>query len=229
MNTDYCCLDASAFSLGFASSHGGALILEKSENVLSDYVNPITPCTVTEPHTKEGRAFLRYLKSSGCVSADGILDSPSLAPAAAEYALNMNFNVLLGVRIISCENNRIRLYTNSGLQEIICKKIFGCPKPETDSKLLNCIVSGTDYNTLSQFMKFGAKITESYGKDEFIVSLPFKSGCLLNEARIEFVNKFRDCFGTSLQIDAFASDFENESGFGGIIEEFEAGVGYDLL
>ena len=46
---------------------------------------------------------------------------------------------------------------------------------------------------------------------------------------IEFVKKFRACFGTSVQIDAFAADFDYGSEFGGIIEEFEAGVGYDLL
>ena len=229
MNTDYCCLDASAFSLGFASSHGGALILEKSENVLSDFVNPITPCTVTEPHTKEGRAFLEYLKKAGCVSADGILDSPSLAPAAAEYALNMKFNILLGVNIISRENNLIKIYTNSGLQNIVCNNIISRPETKQNFKMLNCLVSGVDYNTLSAFEKFGGKISKSFENDEYILSLPFVSGCRLNEARIDFVNRIRACFGTDVLIDAFAADFEYGRVYGGIIEEFEAGVNYDLL
>lgn len=229
MNVDYCCLDASAFSLGFAASHAGTLILEKSENVLSDFVNPIKLCAVTEPQTDEGRAFAEHLRKSGCVSDEGILDAPSLAPAAAEYALSKNFNVLLGVKTVSCENNRVQIYTNSGLQNIVCKKIIRCPEAETDFKLLNCIVSGTDYNTLSEFKNWGGRINRSFKEYEFILSLPFMPGCQLNEARIEFVNKIRACFGSSVQIDAFASDFEYGSGFSGIIEEFEAGVGYDLL
>lgn len=229
MNTDYCCLDASAFSLGFASSHGGALILEKSENVLSDFVNPITPCIVTEPRTKEGRAFFEYLKSSGCVSADGILDSPSLAPAAAEYALNKKFNILLGVNIISRENNHIKIYTNSGLQNVFCKNVICRQAVKTDFKMLNCLVSGVDYNTLSAFENIGGKIKRNFEKDEFILSLPFVSGCRLNEARIDFVNRIRACFGTDVLIDAFAADFEYGRVSGGIIEEFEAGVNYDLL
>ena len=229
MNADYCCLDASAFSLGFAASHGNTLILEKSENVLSDFVNPVKLSTVTEPQTEEGRAFAEHLRKAGCVSDEGILDSPSLAPAAAEYALNMNFNVLLGVKIISCENNHIQIYTNSGLQKMVCKKIIRRPEAETGFKMLNCIVSGTDYNTLLKFEKFGGRISRSFEKDEFILSLPFMFGCQLNEARIEFVNAINACFGTAVQIDAFAADFEYNSGFGGIIEEFEAGVGYDLL
>ena len=229
MNAEYCCLDASAFSFGFAASHSGTLILEKSENVLSDFVNPITPCVVTEPRTDEGRAFAEHIRKSGCVSDEGILDSPSLAPAAAEYAVNMKFNILLGVKIISCENNNIRIYTNSGIQDIFCKKIIRRPVAETPFKKLNCIVSGTDCNILSEFEKYGGKISGSFEKDEFILSLPFMSDCQLNDARIEFVNKIKACFGTSIQIDAFASDFEYGSGFGGIIEEFEAGVNYDLL
>ena len=229
MNADYCCIDASAFSLGFAASNGNTLILEKSENVLSDFVNPITPCVVTEPKTDEGRAFAGHLRKAECISAEGILDTPSLAPAAAEYALNMNLNVLLGAKIISCEDNHVQIYTNSGIQNIFCKKIIRRPEAETGIKMLNCIVSGTDYNTLSEFEKFGGRINRSFEKDEFIVSLPFIPGCQLNEARIEFVNRIRACFGTSVQIDAFAADFENGSRFSGIIEEFEAGVSYDLL
>ena len=229
MNIDYCCLDGSAFSLGFAASHGNTLILEKSENVLSDYVNPITPSIVTEPQTDEGRAFAEHLRKAGCVSDEGILDTPSLAPAAAEYALKMNFDILLGVKIISCENNHIQIYTNSGLQNIVCNKIIRCPEAVTGFKMLNGIVSGTDYNILSEFEKFGGRINRSFGKDEFILSLPFMFGCQLNEARIEFVKKFRACFGASVQIDAFAADFDYGSEFGGMIEEFEAGVRYDLL
>lgn len=229
MKADYCCLDASAFSLGFAASHSNTLILEKSENVLSDFVNPITPSVVTEPKTNEGKAFAEYLKKSGYVSDDGILDTPSLAPAAAEYAINMNFSVLLGIKIISFENNHIKIHTNSGLQDIVCGKIIRRPEAETGIKRLNCIVSGTDYSRLSEFEKYGGRIHKSFEKDEFILSLPFVSECRLNEARIEFVNKIKACFGTSIQIDAFASDFEYSSIFGGIIEEFEAGVSYDLL
>lgn len=229
MNADYCCLDASAFSLGFAASHKGTLILEKSENVLSDYVNSITPCIVTEPHTQEGRVFSEYLKKAGCVSGEGILDSPSLAPAAAEYALDMDFNILLGVNMIFREDDLIKIYTNSGLHDIVCDKIICRPEAETGIKMLNCIVSGTDYKTLLKFGEFGGKITESFEKDEFILSLPFDIGCRLNEARIEFVDKIKACFGTSVQIDAFAADFEKVGVFGGIIEEFEAGAGYDLL
>ena len=229
MNVDYCCLDASAFSLGFAASHSGTLILEESENVLSDYVNPITPGIVTEAQTDEGKAFAEHLIKAGCVSDEEILDTPSLAPAAAEYAVNMKFNVLLGVKIISCEDNHIQIYTNSGLQNIVCDRIIRRPEAQTDFKMLNCIVSGTDYNTLSAFEKFGGRISRSFEKDEFILSLPFMLGRQLNEARIEFVNRIKACFGTSVQIDAFAADFEYGSGFGGIIEEFEAGVRYDLL
>ena len=229
MNMDYCCLDASAFALGFAASHGGTLILEESENVLSDFVNPIRPCIAAEPQTDEGRAFAEQLRKAGCVSDEGILDTPSLAPAAAEYALNEQLNVLLGVKIISCDNNHVQIYTNSGLQNIVCDKIIRCPEAVTGFKLLNCIVSGVDYNTLSEFEKFDGRISRSYKNDEFILSLPFMFGCQLNEARIEFVKKFRACFGASVQIDAFAADFDYGSEFGGIIEEFEAGVGYDLL
>ncbi len=229
MNVDYCCLNASAFSLGFAASHAGTLILEKSENVLSDFVNPIKLCTVTEPQTDEGRAFAEHLKKAGCVSDEGMLDAPSLAPAAAEYALSKNFNVLLGVKIISCEDNHIEIYTNSGLQNIVCNQIIRRPEAKTGFKLLNCIVSGADYNTLLKFENFGGRINRSFVKDEFILSLPFMFGCQLNEARIEFVDKIKACFGASVQIDAFASDFDYGSDFGGIIEEFEAGVGYDLL
>lgn len=228
MKADYCCLDASAFSLGFAASHSNTLILEKSENVLSDFVNPITPSVVSEPETDEGKAFAGYIKKSGYVSDEGILDTPSLAPAGAEYALNINFNILLGVKIISRDNNHIKIYTNSGLQDIVCGKIISRPEAETKFKMLNCIVSGTDYNKLSEFDKYGGKIHKSFEKDEFILSLPFVSECRFNEARIEFVNKIRACFGTSIQIDAFASDFEYSSIFSGIIEEFEAGVGYEL-
>ena len=228
MNFDYCCLDASAFSLGFAASHSNTLILEKSENVLSDYVNPIKPGFVTEPQTDEGRSFAEHLIKAGCVSDEGILDTPSLAPIAAEYALNMEFNVLLGVKIISCESSHIQIYTNSGIQNIFCNKIIRRPEAETDFRMLNCIVSGTDYNTLLNFEKFGGRINRSFEKDEFTVSLPFMFGCQLNEARIEFANRIRACFGTSVQIDAFAADFEY-GGFSGIIEEFEAGVSYDLL
>ena len=229
MNVDYCCLDASAFSLGFAASHGNTLILEESENVLSDFVNPIAPGIVTEPQTNESRAFAEHLRKAGCVSDEGILDTPSLAPVAAEYALNKKFNVLLGVKIIFCENNRIQIYTNSGIQNIVCNKVIRCPEAKTGFKLLNCIVSGTDYYTLSEFEKFGGRINRSFEKDEFILSVPFMFGCQLNEARIEFVNRIRACFGTSVQIDAFAADFDYGSGYSGIIEEFEAGVGYDLL
>lgn len=229
MNVDYCCPDASAFSLGFAASHGNTLILEKSENVLSDFVNPVKPGIITEPQTDEGRAFVGYLRKSGCVSDEGILDTPSLAPAAAEYALNMNFSVLLGVKIISCENNRIQIYTNSGLQNIVCNRIIRRPEAKTGFKMLNCIVSGTDHNTLLKFEKFGGRINRSFGKDEFILSVPFAFGCQLNEARIEFANRIRASFGASVQIDAFASDFDYGSEFSGIIEEFEAGVNYGLL
>lgn len=224
MNAEYCCLDASAFSFGFAASHPGTLILEASENVLSNYVGPITPGSVSEPHTEEGRHFAGSLREAGCVSEKGILDMPSLAPAAAEYALQMNFSVLLGVKILSCEKDRVRICTNSGLQDIFCRKIIRRPAVKTDMKMLNCIVSGTDRDTLSAFEAFGGRIYESFETDEFILSLPFKSGCLLNEARMGFVNRFRDCFGTSVQIDAFAADFDCGSSFGGIIEEFEAGV-----
>lgn len=228
MNTEYCCLYASAFSLGFAASHKNVLILEKSENVLSDYVDPIRPCRITEPFTPEGRAFAGHLVKAGCVSEKGILDTPSLAPAAAEYALNMNFNVLLGVKIIHCEKDRIRIYTNSGLLDIVCRGLIRCPEVNTERKRLNCIVSATDLPTLAALEKYGVRISESFEKDEFIVSLPFEYGCRLNEARIETVKRFRDCFGESVRIDAFASDFAYDSGFGGIIEEFEAGVRYDL-
>lgn len=232
MKINYCCLDASAFSLGFAASHDNTLILEKSENVLSDFVNPITPAVVNEPQTDEGKAFAEYIRKSGYVSDEGILDSPSLAPVAAEYALNMNFSILLGTKIISCEKENekyhIQVYTNSGLQNIICDKIIRRPDAETSFKLLNCIVSGTDCKTLSKFEKFGGRIKKSFEKDEFIVSMPFTPGCQFNEARIEFVKAFTECFGVSVQIDAFASDFEY-GGSGGIIEEFESGVGYDLL
>ena len=97
LTVDYCCFDASAFSLGFASAHSSTLILEKSENALSDYVNGIIPSiSLNTPVTDKGKAFSAFLQKSGCLSDNGILDSPSLAPAAAEYALN--FNVLLGVR-----------------------------------------------------------------------------------------------------------------------------------
>lgn len=229
MNVNYCCLDASAFSLGFAASHENTLILEKTENVLSNYVNSIAPGIVTEPQTDKGRAFAEYLIKSGCVSDEGILDTPSLTPAAAEYALNMEFNVLLGAKIISCENNYIQVYTNSGLLNIVCNNIIRCPEAKSGFKFLNCIVSGTDYNTFSKFEKFGGRINRSFEKDEFIVSLPFMPGCHFNEARIEFVNRIRACFGTAVQIDAFATDFEYGSEYSGIIEEFEAGVGYDLL
>ena len=229
MNVNFCCLDASAFSFGFAASHENTLILEESENVLSNYVNSIATGIVTEPQTDKGKAFAEYLIKSGCVSNEGILDTPSLAPVAAEYALNMKFNVLLGAKIISCENNHIQIYTNSGLQNIVCNRIIRRPEAESGFKLLNCIVSGTDYNTLSEFEKFGGRINRSFENDEFIVSLPFMSGCQLNEARIEFVNRIRACFGTAVQIDAFATDFEYGSEYSGIIEEFEAGVGYDLL
>ena len=229
MDAEFCCSDASAFSLGFAASHGGTLILESSENVLSDYVNTVRPCIISKPHTDAGRAFAEYLINAGCVSDEGILDSPSLAPAAAEYALKMNLNVLLGAKIISRENDRVLIYTNSGLQEIACKKIICAPEVKSDSKILNCIVSGTDPETLSEFERFGGRIRRSFEKGEFIVSLPFDPACRLNEARIEFVNKIKACFGASVQIDAFAADFEYSNGFDGIIEEFEAGAEYDLL
>ena len=224
MNVDCCCLDASAFSLGFAASHSGTLILGKSENVLSDYVDPITPGYVSVPQTEEGRAFAEHLRKAGCVSDEGILDTPSLAPAAAEYALNGNFNVLIGVKIIQFEKDRVRIYTNSGLQDIVCGRIIRRPEVKTDGKRLHCIVSETDRDTLTELEKYGGNIYRSFEKDEFIVSLPFQSDCQLNEARIAFVNLFRACFGEAVLIDAFAADFAYDSPFGGIIEEFEAGV-----
>lgn len=224
MNVEYCCLDASAFSLGFAASHGNTLILGKSENVLSDLVDPMKPCRLTEPRTEEGRAFAEYLRKVGCVSENGILDTPSLAPAAAEYALDMHLDVLLGVKIISCDNGHIRIYTNSGIRDVSCKKTVRRPEVKTDIKRLNCLVSGTDRDMLSAFERFGGRTDDSFEKDEYILSLPFPPACRLNEARIEFVNKFRACFGTSVQIDAFAVDFEYGSSFTGIMEEFEAGV-----
>lgn len=229
MNTKFCCLDASAFSLGFAASHGDTLILEASENVLADYVNSVRPCVMTAPQTDEGRAFDGYLREAGCVSDEGILDTPSLAPAAAEYALNTGGNVLLGTKIISVENNTVRVYTNSGFIDIVCDKIISRPKYENGIRRLNCIISGTDNNTLLKFEKYGGTVSAGFEKDEFIVSLPFAAGVRFNAARIEFVNKIRDCFGTDVMIDAFASDFEYESEFNGIIEEFEAGVNYDVL
>lgn len=229
MNADYCCLDASAFSLGFASSHKNTLILERSENVLSDYVNAVRPCTVTAPRTDEGRVFTEHLRKAGCVSDKGILDAPSLAPAAAQYALHMKFEVLLGVSVIGCEENRIQIYTNSGIQNVFCRKIVRCPAVKTDIKRLNCIVSGIDRDTLSAFGACGGRISKSFEKDEFILSLPFSSECTIHEARIAFVNQIKACFGSSVPIDAFAADFEYGSGFCGITEEFEAGVNYDLL
>lgn len=229
MNAQYCCLDASAFSLGFAASHKNTLLIEKSENVLSDYVNTVKPSVLSEPETSEGREFAGFLRKAGCVSEEGILDTPSLAPAAAAYALARQFDVLLGVKIVPIGNNHVRIYTNSGLQDIRCEKIIRSPEAKTNGKRLNCIVSGTDRNTLSEFERTGGRINESFEKDEFILSLPFASGCRLNEARIAFVNKLKVCFGTSVQIDAFAADFEYDNGFCGILEEFEAGVNYDLL
>ena len=229
MEVEFCCSDASAFSLGFAASHSGTLILENSENVLSDYVNTLRPCIISKPHTDAGRAFAEYLMNAGCVSEEGMLDSPSLAPAAAEYALKMDLNVLLGAKIVSVENDLVRIYTNSGLQEIVCGKIIRVPEVKTDFKMLNCIVSGTDCDTLLQFEKYGGRIRSSFEKDELIVSLPFDHACRLNEARIEFVNIIKACFGASVQIDAFAADFEYSNGFADIIEEFEAGAEYDIL
>ncbi len=83
----------------FSSAHSGTLLLEKSENAVSDYVNAIIPSEISEPHTCEGRAFVGFLKKRSCVSDNETLDSPSLAPAAAEYALN--FNIILGAKVVS--------------------------------------------------------------------------------------------------------------------------------
>lgn len=230
INVTYCCLDASAFSLGFASTHGGTLLLEKSENALSDYVNAVIPSRISESQTDEGRVFADFLRKSDCVSADEILDSPSLAPAAAEYALN--FNIIIGANVVSWDQinggYNILIHTNSGLQNIFCKQIVSRPTKLISLKFLNCIVSGTDYETLSILEASGAIIHKSFEEDEFIVSMPFEPECKLNEARIQFVKKMRKCFGTSVKIDAFATDFAVGSAYGDIIKDFEAGVTFDL-
>lgn len=230
INVNYCCFDASAFSLGFASAHNGTLLLEKSENALSDYVNAVIPGTITASRTDEGRNFADFLRKNGCVSDEGILDSPSLAPAAAEYALK--FNIILNVNIVSWEKKNdgysILIHTNSGLQNVFCKKIVNRPTKLNDIKLLNCIVSDTDYKTLSKIETSGATIHKSFEKDEFIVSVPFEPECKLNEARLRFVEKIRKCFGTSVKIDAFAADFAVSSPYGDIIRDYEAGVEFDI-
>lgn len=230
ITVNYCCLDASAFSFGFASAHSGTLLLEKSENALSDYVNAVIPSRIKEPRTAEGKAFADFLRKSGCVSDEGILDSPSLAPAAADYALK--FNILLGASVVSCGQTdggySILIHTNSGLQNVFCYHIVSRPVKLSGVKFLNCTVSDTDIETLSGIQPSGAIIHKSFEKNEFIVSMPFEPDCKLNEARIRFVNKMRRCFGTSIKIDAFAADFAAGTPYGDIIEDFEAGVSFDL-
>ena len=58
--------------------------------------------------------------------------------------------------------------------------------------------------------------------------MPFGPEYGLNEARIRFVEKMRESFGTSVKIDAFAADFAAGSPYGEIIRDYEAGVEYDL-
>lgn len=230
ITVNYCCFDASAFSLGFASAHGGTLLLEKSENALADYVNGLIPGKTGAPRTREGMAFADFLRKSGCVSDDGILDAPSLAPAAAEYALQ--FNILLGTRVISHEQTnggyRVLVHTNSGLQNIFCNHIVSRPAKLNSVKYLSCVVSGTDCGTLSKIEGAGATVRKSFEKGEYIISMPFEPDCKLNEARIRFVEKMRQHFGISVLIDAFAADFAFGSPWGDIIGDFEAGVTYDL-
>lgn len=230
INVNYCCFDASAFSLGFASAHGGTLLLEKSENALSDYVNAVIPSRITVPRTDKGRAFADFLKKSGCVSDDGTLDSPSLAPAAAEYALD--FNIILNTNIVFSEKKNdgynVLIHTNSGLQNVFCKQIVNQPAKLNSIKFLNCIVSDTDYETLSKIEASGTIIHNSFEKDEFIVSMPFEPDCKFNEARIQFVEQMRKYFGTSVKIDAFAADFAGNPPYGDIIRDFEAGVEFDI-
>ena len=230
INVKYCCFDASAFSLGFASAHRDTLLLEKSENALSDYVNAVIPGRITEPHTAEGRAFADFLRKSGCVRDDGILDSPSLAPAAAEYALK--YNIILNTIIVSLEKRNegfhILIHTNSGLQNVFCKHIVNRPSNSNGIKYLDCIVSDTNYQTLSKMEASGIIINKSFEREELIVSMPFEPECGVNEARIRFVEKMREAFGTSVKIDAFAADFAVGSPYGEIIRDYESGVELDL-
>ena len=230
ITAEFCCLDASAFSLGFAAAHGGTLLLEKSENGISDYVNAVIPGSVSAPVSDEGKAFADFLKKSGCVSESGLLDSPSLAPAAAEYALN--FDIILNATVISIEKAdggyKILIHTNGGLQKVFCRQIICRPTTPNNIKFLNCVVSGTDLKTLLRLKEYGAIINESFEKDEFIISLPFEPQCNMNEARIRFTEIMKKCFGTSVIIDAFAADFAVGSACGDIIKDFEAGVGFNL-
>ncbi len=230
INVDYCCFDASAFSLGFASAHSDTLLLEKSENALSDYVNAVIPSRIAEPHTAGGKAFADFLRKSGCVQDDGILDSPSLAPAAAEYALR--YHMILHATVVSLEKRdggyHILIHTNSGLQNVFCKQIVNRPTNLNGIKFLNCIVSDTDDKTLSKMEASGIIISKSFEKEEYIISMPFEPECGLNEARSRFVEKMRGFFGTSVKIDAFAADFAVGSPYGEIIRDYEAGVEYDL-
>lgn len=231
ITANYCCLDASAFSLGFAAAHSSTLILEKTENALSDYVNGVIPGTAGEPSTEEGRTFAGFLRMRGCVSKEGIVDAPSLAPAAAEYALR--FNILLDAMTVSCEQGssgcRILAYTNSGLQHIVCQKIVCRPSENGTVKYLNCVVSGTDRKTLSPVEAAGGVIRRSVEEGEFIISMPFGRHCTLDDARSRFAGSMREFFGSSVKIDAFASDFETGGAQRDIIEDFEAGVTFDLL
>lgn len=231
ISVKYCCFDSSAFSFGFACAHGNTLILEKSENALSDYVNGVIPCRILcAPQTIEGKKFFAFLKNSGCVNSKGVLDSPSLAPAAAEYALN--FDVLLNTRVVSCEKTNdgytVLIHSNSGLQNVICEKIVSRPVADGCVKYFNCIVSGTEREALSKIEEYGATVHESFENDEFIISMPFNPECRLNEARITFVDRMKKCFGTSVKIDAFAADFSFGSAYRDIVEEFEAGVNFDI-
>lgn len=231
ITVDYCCLDASAFSFGFASSHCNTLIIEKSENVLSDYVNGIIPCRINSmPVTDNGRDFYEFLKNGECISEHGILDSPSLAPLAAEYAID--YNVILGAHVISIKKSEcgyiVKIYTNSGIQNIICKSVISRPKILNCLNFLNCVVSGTDREFLIPIEEYGARIHKCFEKDEFIISMPFNTDISFNEARIQFVSRMRQCFGATLKIDAFATDFVYGADTYNIIKEFEAGVTFEV-
>jgi len=171
-----CCIGATAAHLVYAATHPNTLILEPGEAPVPELCRTLRPTVAGIARSEAVRELLAVLAENGCISSDGRVDTPALAPAAAAYVAKKHLRLLFRARFVSCETVKdgcvVTYYDVEGLHRLPCKKVLADKPTPAPSYCLRCLASDVTEAQLTALQAAGFTADSGFEAGEVVLSLP---------------------------------------------------------
>ena len=220
-------LCASGFAAaGFALSHPGTLIVERTEFADAFRYAPLTgfACPACTPQTREGKELLALMEKHGVI-ADGFVNVNALESILCAFLKDKNVDMLLKADVLNREeaarDGVLKAYTNSGVLSLRAKAVLFPPKAEksTLSVLYACQNDAAFADVFPHY-----PVERAFYEGRRVVYADFPDGSDFNAFRADMLTRSRALGGNAKMLYMASVPGEKRGTLPHPAAQFEAGL-----